>query len=221
MSAKLCKRKRGDTTAANREDREIKTIRNRVCAQTRSLAKRGHIDRFEKNRNGGIIYIKTRPKPFPCKMTIKLKSAWRKNRFDVFPVPPLLFCPRHFAPPFRPCYFAPAISLPLFRTRHFAPAISPPPSPPPLSPPRFPPRYFAPAILPPPFRPRHFVPAISSLLFRPAILPCYFAPLFCPAILPCYFASPIPRKQDDKKSKRKSFRIRLNRTSTEKAARKF
>ena len=160
MSAKLCKRKRGDTTAANREDREIKTIRNRVCAQTRSLAKRGHIDRFEKNRNGGIIYIKTRPKPFPCKMTIKLKSAWRKNRFDVFPVPPLLFCPRHFAPPFRPCYFAPAISLPLFRSRHFAPAISPPP-----------------------FRPRHFVPAISpryfALLFCPAILPRYFALLFC------------------------------------------
>lgn len=133
MSAKLCKRKRNDT-ADYREDREIKIIRNRVCAQTRSLANRGHIERSEKNRNGGIIYIKTRPKPFPCKKTIKLESAWRKNRFDVFPVPPLLFCP---------------------------------------------------------------------------------------AILPCYFASPIPRKQDDKKSKRKSFRIRLNRTSTEKAARKF
>lgn len=108
-TAKLCKRKRGDTSAY-REDREIKIIRNRVCAQTRSLAKRGHIDRFEKNRNGGIIYIKTRSKPFPCKMTIKLKSAWRKNRFDGFPVPPLLFCPA-----ISPRYFAPAISLPPFR----------------------------------------------------------------------------------------------------------
>ena len=151
MSAKLCKRKRGDT-AAYREDQEIKIIRKSDCSQTRSLAKRGHIDRFEKNRNGGIIYIKTRPKPFPCKKTIKLKSAWRKNRFDVFPVPP-----------------------PLFRSRHFAPAIS----------------------------------------------PRYFASLFCPAILPRYFASPIPRKQGDKKSKRKSFRIHLNRTTTEKATRKF
>lgn len=155
-TAKLCKRKRGDT-AAYREDRETKIIRNRVCAQTRSLAKRGHIERFEKNRNGGIIYIKTRPKPFPCKMTVKLKSARRKNRFDVFPVPPPLFSPR---------YLAPAISPPPFRSRYFAPAISPPL-----------------------FCPRYFVPAIS-------------------------------RKQDDKKSK-KSFRRHLNRTTTEKASRKF
>ena len=154
-TAKLCKRKRGDT-AACREDQEIKIIRKSDCSQTRSLADRDHIDRFEENRNGGIIYIKTRPKPFPCKMTIKLKSAWRKNRFDGFPVPPLLFCP--------------AISLPPF---------------------------------------------------RPAISPRYFALLFRLAILPCYFASPIPRKQDDKKSKRKSFRIHLNRTTTEKATRKF
>ena len=181
-TAKLCKRKRGDT-AAYREDRETKIIRNRVCAQTRSLAKRGHIERFEKNRNGGIIYIKTRPKPFPCKMTVKLKSARRKNRFDVFPVPPPLFSPR---------YLAPAISPPPFRSRHFAPLFRPAISP----------RYFAP-------------------LFCPAILPRYFALLFCPAILPCYFASPIPRKQDDKKSKRKSFRIHLNRTATEKVTRKF
>ena len=108
-TAKLCKRKRKDT-AAYREDREIKIIRKSDCAQTRSLAKRGHIERSEKNRNGGIIYIKTRPKPFPCKKTIKLKSAWRKNRFDVFPVPPLLFCPA-----ISPRYFAPAISPPLFR----------------------------------------------------------------------------------------------------------
>ena len=167
-TAKLCKRKRGDT-AACREEQEIKIIRKSDCAQTRSLANRGHIERSEKNRNGGIIYIKTRPKPFPYKMTIKLKSAWRENRFDGFPVPPLLVCPA-----ISPRYFAPAISLPPFRSRHFAPAIS----------------------------------------LR------YFALLFCPAILPCYFASPIPRKQDDKKSK-KSFRIHLNRTTTEKATRKF
>lgn len=141
-TAKLCKRKRGDT-AACREDQEIKIIRKSDCSQTRSLADRDHIDRFEENRNGGIIYIKTRPKPFPCKKTIKLESAWRKNRFDVFPVPPLLFCPRYFAP---------------------------------------------------------------------AILPCYFAMLFRHAI---------SRKQDDKKSKRKSFRIHLNRTTTEKVVRKF
>ena len=95
-TAKLCKRKRNDT-AACREDREIKIIRKSDCSQTRLLAKRGHIDRFEKNRNGGIIYIKTRPKPFPCKKTIKLESAWRKNRFDGFPVPPPLFRPRYFA----------------------------------------------------------------------------------------------------------------------------
>lgn len=164
-TAKLCKRKRGDT-AACREEQEIKIIRKSDCAQTRSLADRDHIDRFEENRNGGIIYIKTRPKPFPYKMTIKLKSAWRKNRFDGFPCSAPAILPRHFAP---------AISLPPFR----------------------------PAISPPPFR------------------PCYFAPLFRPAISPRYFASPIPRKQDDKKSKRKSFRIHLNRTTTEKATRKF
>ena len=163
-TAKLCKRKRGDT-AAYREDREIKIIRKSDCSQTRSLADRDHIDRFEENRNGGIIYIKTRPKPFPCKKTIKLKRAWRKNRFDGFPVPPLLFCPAISPPLFRP-----AISLPPFRSRYFAP------------------------------------------LFCPAILPCYFALLFYP---------PIPRKQDDKKSKRKSFRIHLNRTTTEKVVRKF
>ena len=160
-TAKLCKRKRGDT-AAYREDREIKIIRKSDCSQTRSLADRDHIDRFEENRNGGIINIKTRPKPFPCKKTIKLESAWRKNRFDVFPVPPLLFCP--------------AISPPLFRPRHFAPAISP--------------RYFAPL-----FRPRHFVPAISPPLFR--------------------------ANKTIRKAKRKSFRIHLNRTATEKVTRKF
>ena len=127
-TAKLCKRKRGDT-AACREDQEIKIIRKSDCSQTRSLADRDHIDRFEENRNGGIIYIKTRPKPFPCKKTIKLESAWRKNRFDGFPVPPLLFCPRHFAPtislpPFRPRYFAPAIS-PCYFALLFCPAILP------------------------------------------------------------------------------------------------
>ena len=186
MSAKLCKRKRGDT-ADYREDREIKIIRKSDCAQTRPLAKRGHIDRFEENRNGGIIYIKTRPKPFPCKKTIKLESAWRKNRFDGFPVPPLLFCPA-----ISPRHFAPAISLPPFRPRHFAPL-------------------FRLAILP-----RYFAPP-----FCPAISPRYFALLFRPAISPCYFAPAISRKQDDKKSKRKSFRIHLNRTTTEKVTRKF
>lgn len=83
------------------------------CMRANEIARKSRpysIERFEKNRNGGTIYIKTRPKPFPCKKTIKLKSARRKNRFDVFPVPPLLFRPCYFAPLFRPRYFAPAIS---------------------------------------------------------------------------------------------------------------
>ena len=188
MSAKLCKRKRNDT-ADYREDREIKIIRNRVCAQTRSLANRGHIERSEKNRNGGIIYIKTRPKPFPCKKTIKLESAWRKNRFDVFPVPPLLFCPASSPPLFRP-----AISLPTFRSRHFAPPFRPAISP----------RHFAP-LFRPAILPRHFAPAILpryfALLFCPAILPCYFALLFCPAILPPLFRA----NKTIRKAKEKAF----------------
>ena len=139
-SAKLCKRKRNDT-AACREDREIKIIRKSDCAQTRSLADRGHIDRFEKKRNGGIIYIKTRPKPFPCKKTIKLESARRKNRFDGFPVPPPLFRPRHFVPAISSLLFRPAIS-----PRYFAPLFRP----------AILPCYYAlllcPAIMPPLFR---------------------------------------------------------------------